>query len=207
MLPTKNLQVQVFGLITKSDSVNTMSAGALGFSPFRPVTTPLCPLPGIAVPGQFQLRSRDPGLPSVGLNLRLWWLTGSREASSLYSLELSLENSVVFTSPLVNRLCSRSWNYRSRHSPHYTGPHTGGNWTPDLSGEKSALYHWAILTTLHSCVYTRITTLLIIVIHKVGTFEWTRPGTWTLPKNIWYGVLTLTVHVIRGIFPSQFTSP
>ena len=86
-------------------------------------------------------------------------------------------------------------------------PDTGGNWTPDLSGEKSALYHWAILTTLHSCVYTRITTLLIIVIHKVGTFEWTRPGTWTLPKNIWYGVLTLTVHVIRGILPSQFTSP
>ena len=26
-------------------------------------------------------------------------------------------------------------------------PDTSGNWAPDLSGEKSALYHWAILTT------------------------------------------------------------
>ena len=73
-LPTKNIQVQaqVFELITKSDSVNTMSAGVLGFNPLGPFTTPLCPLPGIAVPGQFQLRSRDLGLPSVGLNFRLW---------------------------------------------------------------------------------------------------------------------------------------
>ena len=77
----------------------------LEVSPLRPVTTPIFPLPGIAVPGQFQLRSRDPGLPSVGLSLRLWWLTGSGESSSLYSLELSLCNSIVFTSPLVNRLC------------------------------------------------------------------------------------------------------
>ena len=28
-------------------------------------------------------------------------------------------------------------------------PDTRGNWTQDLSGEKSALYHWAILTTHH----------------------------------------------------------
>ena len=40
----------------------------------------LYPWTGVVVPGQFQLRSQDPGLLSAGLILRLWWLTGSGEA-------------------------------------------------------------------------------------------------------------------------------
>ena len=51
---------------------------ALEVSPFRP----LRPLPlgrrGSSRP--VQLRSQDPGLPSAGLILRLWWLTRSGEA-------------------------------------------------------------------------------------------------------------------------------
>ena len=65
----------------------------------------LYPWTGV-VPGQFQLRSQDPDLPSAGLILRLWWLTGSGEALQpllpwaiplqFHSFYLTLGQQVVF---------------------------------------------------------------------------------------------------------------
>ena len=55
-----------------------------------------------------QLRSQDPFLPAAGLNLRLWWLTGSGEPLQPllpWAIFLQFHS---FTSPLVSRLCSRS---------------------------------------------------------------------------------------------------
>ena len=69
----------------------------------------LYPWTGVVVPGQFQLRSQDPALPSVWLILRLWWLTGSGEALQLLLPWAIPSQFHSFYLTLVNRFCSWSW--------------------------------------------------------------------------------------------------
>ena len=89
-------------------------------------------------------------IQSTSLSLGSCWKTEVGKPFGLYYLELYLCNSMVFTSPLVHRFCSRAGItgvttvIPDTRAPILSDP---GSQTLDLPVEKSALYQWAILTT------------------------------------------------------------
>ena len=105
-----------FELSDISNSVNPRVQVVLSVSSFRP----LHPLP-LDRCSTRPISTEIPNSLSVLSGVKPWIMVKTKRGKPfrLYYLRQSLCNSMVFTSPLVSRLCSRSWNYGSGHSPHY----------------------------------------------------------------------------------------
>ena len=133
-----------FKLITKSDSVKPWVQVALEVSPFRP----LHPLP---------LDRRSSSRP-VSTETPRSWSALSRVDTQIMVTDWKWGSPPAYTSFAIPWFLPHPWSTGCVPEAGIAGvttlptkvavwPDNVGNWTSDLSGEKSAPYNWAILTT------------------------------------------------------------
>ena len=158
-LPTENIQVHAQvsswspNLVLSTHECRWCSRSVpLGLYTIHPWT-------GV-VQGQFQLRSQDSGVkPRIMVTNQNW---GSPPASTTLSYPFAIKEFLphLWSTGCVPEagitevatLPTKVAVWPDTRALILFGP--GGNWTLDLSDEKSALYHWPILTTLWAILTT-----------------------------------------------------